>query len=76
NVYRVVYEQDTLRLDEEATEAMRVETRKQRLAKARPFADFVRDWSKLSPPAEALRYYGTWPNPRDGMQPSKHLKAA
>jgi acetophenone carboxylase len=75
-VYRIVYDAETLRLDVAATEALRADSRKARLARAKPFAEFVRTWDSLSPPQEALRYYGSWPNPREGMLPVGQLKAA
>ncbi|MNT90069.1 hypothetical protein D3C72_2309030 [compost metagenome] len=46
--------------DAAATEAQRAEIRAQRLARAKPYAEFVAEWSKLTPPAEILRYYGPW----------------
>lgn len=76
NIYKVVYDADTLRLDEAATEALRAETRKQRLASAKPFDAFAQSWEKLSPPAEALSCYGSWPNPRDGMSSAPERQAA
>lgn len=74
-VYKLVYDAESLRLDVVATDVLRAEVRKGRLAKGKSFAEFTRTWKELSPPAEALQYYGSWPNPRDGMQPAE-LKAA
>jgi acetophenone carboxylase len=28
----------------------------------KPFDEFQKQWSKLSPPKEILQYYGTWPD--------------
>jgi acetophenone carboxylase len=49
--------------DEEATAARRAEIRVARLARGRPWAEFMADWSRKRPPEEALRYYGRYPIP-------------
>ncbi|MBR0567512.1 hydantoinase B/oxoprolinase family protein [Azoarcus sp. L1K30] len=66
NVYRVAYDADTLRLDAEATRALRTDARHVRKARAKPYADFVREWSAKCPPAAVLRWYGRWPDPGAG----------
>lgn len=76
NIYKIAYDTETMRFDAEGTDALRKAARAERLARAKPYGDFVKDWSKLSPPEDALRYYGSWPNPRDGMQPIVQLRAA
>jgi acetophenone carboxylase len=62
NVYRVVFDADQ-RLDQAATVARRAQERKQRLAEAKPYDEFVEEWSKLSPPRDAMKLYGEWPGP-------------
>ncbi len=74
NVYHVVYDPDSLLLDEEATERRRLEVRAERKRRARPFADFVKDWEKLKPPPEALRYFGHYPDP--GATPDPQAQPA
>lgn len=59
-IYAVVIDGHTGLADAAATEAQRAEIRAQRLARAKPYAEFVAEWSKLTPPAEILRYYGPW----------------
>lgn len=63
DVYKVVYEPSTLRLDAASTDAARAEARRERLSRAKPYDAFVRDWSKQAPPSDILRYYGAWPEP-------------
>jgi len=60
NVYCVVLD-DEQRVNHEATLEQRTAERKQRLAQAKPYKAFVREWSKLHPPADALTLYGEWP---------------
>ena len=62
NVYCVVFDKDQ-RIDHEATSERRDEERKQRLAQAKPYQEFVEEWSKLQPPEDALNLYGEWPGP-------------
>jgi len=60
NVYCVVLTDD-LRIDVNATGARREEERRNRLAQAKPYAAFMREWSQLRPPQDALVLYGEWP---------------
>ena len=63
NIYYVVYDEDNMRLDREATEQARAEKRRGRIASAKPYDEFVAEWEKQSPPAEILTYYGQYPHP-------------
>jgi len=60
NVYCVVLD-DEQRVNHEATLDKRTAERKQRLAQAKPYEEFVKEWSELRPPADALTLYGAWP---------------
>lgn len=62
-VYRVAYDPESLRLDPEATQALRDEARAERLRRGKPFARFEAEWAGLRPPAEVLKYYGSYPEP-------------
>ena len=62
NVYCVIFD-DEQRIDQEATSERRDEERRQRLAQAKPYREFVEEWSKLRPPEDALNLYGEWPGP-------------
>lgn len=63
NVYHVVYDEKTLRLDPEATAAEREHVRAERIRNARPYSEFVEQWQKLRPPQDALVFYGNYPDP-------------
>jgi hypothetical protein len=65
NVYRIACDENTLRLDAAGTEAMRAETRSERLRRAKPYEEFEKEWRKLRLPEQAIRYYGTYPNPSE-----------
>ncbi|CCH78285.1 putative 5-oxoprolinase [Nostocoides japonicum T1-X7] len=59
NVYRVVFDSETLAVDEEATAAARADEREARRRRSRPYAEFVADWVTDEPPAN-VPYYGSW----------------
>jgi acetophenone carboxylase len=67
NVYKVAYDPDTLRLDQAGTKALRREAVAERLAKAKPFKEFVEGWSQLKPSDDVLEYYVTFPHPKEGI---------
>ena len=74
NVYCIVFTDDQ-RIDQSATQERKEEERKRRLAEARPYSEFLREWSKLHPPAEALELYGEWPAVAvKGSVPDVHTK--
>ncbi|TAN26561.1 MAG: hypothetical protein EPN30_04280 [Actinomycetota bacterium] len=62
-VYRVVFDQETFRVDDEATLADRQLAREERKRRGMPFEKFIAEWSKLRPSEEKLRFYGEWPEP-------------
>jgi hypothetical protein len=61
-VYSVAWDADKQRLDREASEALRHEARKARIARGVPFDEFEAQWSKRKPPEEILSLYGSWPD--------------
>ena len=67
HVYCVVLREDG-GVDAAATQARREAERRQRLAQAKPYAEFVKEFAARKPPAEALRLYGEWPVPGAGPQ--------
>jgi hypothetical protein len=69
NLYKVAYDEKTLRLDPEKTEALRKEARAERLKKAKPYDQFEAEWLRLRPSEQALKYYGAYPNPSKGAPP-------
>jgi acetophenone carboxylase len=63
NLYCVVYDEDSLRLDEKATEIKRQEAREERKRRGMSYDEFMVEWSKLRPADSALTYYGNFPDP-------------
>jgi N-methylhydantoinase B/oxoprolinase/acetone carboxylase alpha subunit len=63
NVYKVVYDPETLRVDHEATAKARDEEREARKQRGRPYDEFEEQWLKKRPADEIIKRYGDWPNP-------------
>lgn len=63
-VYGVVFDERGNRVDLAATSDRRAELRAERLQRGKPYAEFMAEWSRRRPPADALRYYGEFPVPR------------
>ena len=63
DIYQVVYDEETLVVDEEATRKRRDSYRGERLRRGRPFEDFCKDWVRNEPP-EHLPYLGSWNDPK------------
>jgi hypothetical protein len=61
-IYGVILGEDGLP-DPEATAERRAEIRRERLARGRTYADFMRTWAPQRPPAQALKWYGRYPIP-------------
>ncbi len=61
-VYRVVYDPETLMVDESATDKARDKERRARLRRGKPYKQFVKSWTTATPPA-GLPYYGCWGDP-------------
>jgi hypothetical protein len=59
DLFGVVYDEATFRLDAEATAELRGQARKDRLKRGRPYQQFVDEWVTEEPPADLL-YYGSW----------------
>lgn len=59
NIYKLVYNPETLVLDREGTVRARQAERDARRKRGVPFKDFVKKWNKPAPPAD-LPYYGCW----------------
>jgi len=60
-IYRVAYDEETLFVDEERTRQLRDELREERKSTAKPYGEFIREWSAKRPPEVALKYFGEWP---------------
>ncbi|OUS16092.1 acetone carboxylase subunit alpha [Gammaproteobacteria bacterium 50_400_T64] len=61
-LYRIVFDEEKLLVDEEATEKLRQEERQARIKRGIPYDKFVADWVK-DEPAEGLPYFGSWDDP-------------
>jgi hypothetical protein len=59
DIYQVVYDEQTLIVDEAATAERRAACRRERIARGRPFDAFCREWVSAEPPAH-LPYFGSW----------------
>ncbi|MFO1350883.1 MAG: hydantoinase B/oxoprolinase family protein [Gammaproteobacteria bacterium] len=62
HVYRVVWDAERKRVDLDATVAKRAAERRARLARGKPYAEFIQGWEQQRPPREALEFYGAWPD--------------
>ena len=63
NVYHVVYDPDSFRVDYDATEKAREAEREKRKERGRSYDEFEAEWLQKTPPPEAITRYGDWPNP-------------
>jgi len=63
NVYKVVYDEDTLIVDEEKTKLRREQEMADRKRRGLKYEEFEREWLKIKPKDEVLKFYGNWPHP-------------
>jgi acetophenone carboxylase len=61
-VFAVAYDPETLLVDADATDLLRGEHRRRRLANARPFGEFIAQWEQRRPPEAVLKHFGEWPS--------------
>jgi acetophenone carboxylase len=64
NVYRVAMDPETRKVSQAQTEELRRSERQARLARGRSYDEFMKEWTKKSPPQEILEWYGSWPDAR------------
>ena len=62
-VFKVVYREDNLVVDEEATALARKDEREARIARATPYDEWLPGWLERRPPERLLTYYGDYPTP-------------
>lgn len=67
-VYKVVLDPESLIVDEAATARGRAGERRERLARGKPFAEFLAQWEKKRPHPQALKYFGSWPDAKPNRQ--------
>ncbi|MCP5364194.1 MAG: hydantoinase B/oxoprolinase family protein [Hyphomicrobiales bacterium] len=58
-LYKIRFDPETLVIDEMSTEEARDAERKARIARSKPYAEFVKEWNKPTPP-NYLKYFGSW----------------
>ena len=61
-IYCVVLDPASGEADLEETTKRRAEARQARLARGKPWAEFMVQWSKQKPPEDMLSCYGSWPD--------------
>jgi acetophenone carboxylase len=62
DVYHIVFDPETMLIDEEATNEARDAERGARRKRGRTYADFVAEWEQRRPSDDILTYYGEWPS--------------
>jgi acetophenone carboxylase len=62
NIYRVAFDAEGRKVDSAHTGELRAAERKARLARGKPYDQFLVEWTRLSPPKEILEWYGSWPD--------------
>lgn len=65
-VFKVVYRQGNLVVDREGTNLLRKEEREARIARGKPYDEWLTGWVQRRPPEHLLRWYGEWPHRHDG----------
>jgi len=63
DIYKVVYDEKTLVVDEEATKSLRDRTRRERIKRGKPFDEFCTKWITPEPPKN-IPYFGSWKDPK------------
>lgn len=64
NVYGVVLDEAAERVEQEETEKLRQQMRKDRIKRGVPYAEFLSRWESLHPPEDILTWFGSWPEGR------------
>lgn len=62
NIYKVVWDAVKERVDLDATAELRQGEKRARVARGKPFAEFMKEWSKKRPPEAIMQLYGSWPD--------------
>jgi acetophenone carboxylase len=62
NVYKLVYDANTRKLDENATEEARAAEREARIKRGKTYDEFNREWLNERVAEDILKFYGTWPD--------------
>jgi len=62
NIYKIVYDIETLQVNYSKTKELRQRERLERLRRGKPYEEFQREWLQRKPPERTLKYYGSWPD--------------
>ena len=73
NIYKIAYDEKTLRLFPEETALLREEAREERKQKGKPYEDFEKEWLSLRPPDQVIQYYGSYPDPGEALNPDSAI---
>jgi N-methylhydantoinase B/oxoprolinase/acetone carboxylase alpha subunit len=65
-IYGVVWNPDTFVVDEEATVRLRQDARRARIARGKPYKEFLESYVQPEPPKDLL-YYGSWGDDTDEL---------
>ncbi len=65
NVYKVVYDENTLIVDDEKTKLRRQQEMADRKRRGLKYEKFETEWLKMKPKDEVLKFYGHWPHPSE-----------
>ncbi len=68
NIYKIAYDEKTLRLFPEETALMREKAREERKQKGKPYDTFEKEWLALRPPDRVIQYYGSYPDPGESLE--------
>lgn len=62
NVYKIVYNKETLKIDTAATQTAKAEERQGRIQRGKTFDAFDEEWRQQKVDDSILKFYGTWPD--------------
>ena len=63
DLFKVVFDPQNLLLDLDATQKARRDERKARVARGKPYHEFIKEWQTPEPP-ENIPYFGSWDDPK------------
>ena len=62
NVYKVTYDRETLKIDQEGTEKAKQAERQARIQQGKPYDEFEKEWMSQKIDESLLTFYGSWPD--------------
>lgn len=69
NIFKVVYDPETLKVDYQKTGELRQKEREDRIKRGKPYREFEKEWMEKKPAERILKYYGSWPEARKVREP-------